>query len=81
MGELRQIPGVGIKTEQDFIKLGIHQIEDLRGVDPEALYEKDCIQRGIRIDRCQLYVYRAAVYYAENKKHDPEKLKWWNWKD
>jgi hypothetical protein len=28
-----------------------------------------------------LYVFRTAVYYASNSKHDPEKLKWWNWKD
>ena len=28
-----------------------------------------------------LYVWRLAVYYAENKEKDPEKLKWWYWKD
>jgi Pathogenicity locus len=33
------------------------------------------------VDRCVLYVFRAAVYFASNKKHDEEKLKWWNWKD
>jgi len=27
-----------------------------------------------------LYVFRCAVYFAENKNPDPEKLKWWNWK-
>jgi hypothetical protein len=21
------------------------------------------------------------VYYASNAEHDPEKLKWWNWKN
>jgi hypothetical protein len=21
------------------------------------------------------------VYYASNAEHDPELLKWWNWKD
>ncbi|WP_334292712.1 helix-hairpin-helix domain-containing protein [Parasporobacterium paucivorans] len=28
-----------------------------------------------------LYVFRCAVYYANEEAHDPEKLKWWNWKD
>ncbi|NMB56563.1 pathogenicity locus, partial [Candidatus Beckwithbacteria bacterium] len=31
-------------------------------------------------DRCLLYVFRCAVYYAKGGR-DPEKLKWWNWKD
>jgi hypothetical protein len=24
---------------------------------------------------------RCAVYFAKTKNPDPEKLKWWNWKD
>ncbi|WP_334307362.1 hypothetical protein [Anaerotignum lactatifermentans] len=28
-----------------------------------------------------MYVWRLAVYYAENEEKDPEKLKWWYWKD
>jgi hypothetical protein len=28
-----------------------------------------------------LYVFRCAVYYASHEVHDPELLKWWNWKD
>ena len=27
-----------------------------------------------------LYVFRCALYYASNDIHDPELLKWWNWK-
>lgn len=27
------------------------------------------------------YVFRCAKYYAVNSEHDPELLKWWNWKD
>ena len=37
--------------------------------------------RGEQIDRCVLYVFRCAVYYAANETHESEKLKWWNWKD
>jgi hypothetical protein len=28
-----------------------------------------------------LYVFRCAVYYATEKEHDPELLKWWSWQD
>ena len=79
--ELQQIPGVGKQTEQDLIRLGYPTIASLRGIDPEALYERDRKERGGSLDRCVLYVYRCAVYYASNETHDPEKLKWWNWKD
>ncbi len=24
---------------------------------------------------------KEIVYFASTKKHDPEKLKWWYWKD
>ena len=81
MGELRKIPGVGKKTEEDLIMLGYETIESLKNTDPEELYNKECLLKGCKIDRCQLYVYRCAVYYASNEKHDPELLKWWNWKD
>ena len=37
--------------------------------------------RGGTMDRCVLYVFRCAVYFAETSRHDPELLKWWNWKD
>ena len=81
MGELRKIPGVGKKTEEDLIMLGYETIESLKNADPEELYNKECLLKGCKIDRCQLYVYRCAVYYASNEKHNPELLKWWNWKD
>jgi hypothetical protein len=28
-----------------------------------------------------LYVLRCAVYYASTDDPNPERLKWWNWKD
>lgn len=81
MGELRKIPGVGKATEKDLIQLGYSTIASLRDEDPKALYEKECFMKAKKIDRCQLYVYRCAVYYAKTEKPDPEKLKWWYWKD
>ncbi len=79
--ELREIPGVGKVTEQDLIEMGYTTIESLKGEDPEFLYDRHCVLKGYQVDRCQLYVFRCAVYYSENEVHDPEKLKWWYWKD
>jgi len=79
--DLKTIPGVGKETEKDLIEMGYSSVDSLKGEDPEEMYERHCIIKGCRVDRCQLYVFRCAVYYAENENHNPEKLKWWNWKD
>lgn len=79
--DLQKIPYVGKETEKDLLLLGFDSIASLRGANPEKMYERECALKGVEIDRCQLYVYRRAVYYAEHEVHDPEKLKWWNWKD
>ena len=78
--ELRQIPGVGISIANDLLNIGITSIADLKGQDPEFLYHQSNKYAGTVQDRCLLYVFKCAVYYATEKKHDPEKLKWWNWK-
>ncbi|MCJ7855197.1 helix-hairpin-helix domain-containing protein [Lachnospiraceae bacterium NSJ-143] len=79
--DLRNIPGVGQTIEQDLINIGINSVNDLCGADPEELYIKDALFKGQKSDRCLLYVFRLAVYFAENDIHDEEKLKWWYWKD
>ena len=79
--DLQQIPYVGKRTEEALRMLGFDSIASLRGADPQVIYERECLMTGQKIDRCQLYVYRMAVYYAENDIHDPAKLKWWAWKD
>ncbi len=67
---------------------------DLRGRDPEALYD-DLQSRLGPVDRCVLYAFRCAVHAAEHAAahgrrgdqgcghgaDDPELAKWWNWKD
>jgi hypothetical protein len=79
--DLRRIPGVGKTTALDLWSLGLRSVGDLRGRDPQALYEAQEALAGRHVDRCVLYVYRCAVYFAETASPDPEKLKWWNWKD
>lgn len=79
--DLQRIPGVGPSIAQDLYGLGVHRVSDLRGQDPEDLYNELCAQLGKRVDRCVLYVFRCAVYFASNAEHEPEKLKWWHWKN
>jgi hypothetical protein len=78
---LQKIPGVGPSIEKDLLDLGICRIDDLKGESPDDLYARLCSIKNARVDRCVLYVFRCAVYYAEKKVHDPMLLKWWNWKD
>ena len=78
---LTEIPGVGKRIASVMEALGIRQVRDLRGRDPEELYLRECAMKGYQEDRCALYVWRAAAYYADHETRNPEKLKWWYWKD
>jgi hypothetical protein len=77
----RQVPGVGKSIAEDLWNLGLRSVSDLKNQDPEDLYLRLCALQGTHVDRCMLYVFRCAVYYASNDIPDPELLKWWNWKD
>jgi len=79
--ELEQIPGVGPSIARDLENIVIHAIADLKGKKPEALFEQSNRLAGVTQDRCLLYVFRCAVYFAETDNPEPEKLKWWNWKE
>ena len=83
--DLQRIPGVGPSIARDLYGLGIHTVADLRDQDAEALYARLCRQAGQKVDRCMLYVFRCAVYFARHEAAhippEPEKLRWWYWKD
>ena len=79
--ELTQIPGVGKSIANDLVQIGIKRISDLKNKNPEKLYHQSNTYCGVVQDRCVLYTFRCAVYFASNDKHDPKKLKWWNWTD
>ena len=78
---LQTIPGIGASISNDLFDLGFRKPVDLKGKTPEIMYQELISLRGEHIDRCVLYVFRCAVYYANHSFHDPELLKWWNWKD
>ena len=79
--QLQVIPGAGKSIAADLFHIGIMNVEDLVGRSPEDLYRESNAFTGVVQDRCLLYVFRCAVYYATEKKHEPEKLQWWYWKD
>lgn len=81
MRDLQRIPGIGPSMARDLIDLGFESVEALKGGNPEAMYRDLIALRGLYMDRCVLYAFRCAVYFAEAREHDPELLKWWNWKD
>jgi hypothetical protein len=78
--DFRRIPGIGPNLAMDLWDLGYRSVEELRNADPQAMYEAHCAQTGMPVDRCVLYAFRCAVYFATTENPDPEKLKWWNWK-
>ena len=78
--DLQTIPGVGPSISQDLRELGYGSVTSLADQDPEVMYSRLCDMHGYQ-DRCVLYVFRCAVYFASNETHDRELLKWWNWKD
>ena len=73
---LQSIPGVGPSLARDLYDLGYATVADLRGADPEEMYARLIHIRGEHQDRCVLYVFRCAVYFASERHHDPELLKW-----
>lgn len=81
--QLTDIPGVGRSICQDLKNIGIKTLDDLIAKNPEQLYDMSNAYAGRTQDKCLLYVYRCAVYYANTDENnlDEEKLKWWAWKD
>lgn len=69
--DLRTIPNIGERTKQALNNIGINCVEDLKGNDPSKLYFQDCLIKGFQEDKCQLYLFRMAVYYADNTTHQP----------
>lgn len=78
---LQVIPGVGPSIAGDLYELGLRRVADLAGKDPERLFRRHETLKGMPVDRCVLYTFRCAVYYASHPEPDPKLLRWWVWKD
>jgi len=77
---LETIPGIGKSLAQDLRNINIHSVKELKGLDPQDVYDRSNAYAGAVQDPCVLFAFRCAVYFAEGGRK-PEKLKWWNWKN
>ena len=51
-------------------------VADLKGQNPNVLYDKLNAYSGVTLDICMLYTFRCAVYFATKDHHEKEKLNW-----
>jgi len=69
------IPNVGPAIARKLRALDVATVEDLRGRDPEELFERLCALDGRRHDPCLLDTFVAAVDYANGGPARP----WWEY--
>lgn len=77
MSDLRLVPCIGAKKEQELMELGYDSLESLKEADPDELYIKVCAKQGWQLDKCVLYAFRCAVAFAKDPAPNPEKYRWW----
>jgi hypothetical protein len=70
---LTAIPNVGPAVARKLLALDVRELDDLRGRDPDELFERLCAQDGRRHDPCLLDTFSAAVAYADGGPARP----WW----
>jgi hypothetical protein len=70
---LTDIPNVGPAIARKLRRLDVHGVDDLRGRDPDELFERLCAMDGRRHDPCLLDTFVAAVAYADGGPARP----WW----
>ena len=68
------IPNIGKAMAADFRRLGITEPEQLRGQNPDAMYERLCSVTKERQDPCVLDTFVAAVRFMEGGPAQP----WWD---
>jgi hypothetical protein len=69
--DLRTLPNIGPAMARTLTRLGIQQVQDLRGQDAERLYRRLCDLDGRRHDPCVLDTLTAAVDYANGAPARP----------
>jgi hypothetical protein len=79
--EFTRIPSIGRACALDLWNIGLRSVADLKDQNPAHLYGRLNAVTGIAHDICMLYTFRCAVYFATEVAPEPEKLKWWYWKD
>jgi hypothetical protein len=72
---LTEIPNVGPAVARLLQRVGVSALDDLRGRDPEELFEQLCVLDGRRHDPCLLDTFVAVVAYADGAPARP----WWEY--
>jgi hypothetical protein len=67
----RNIPNLGPAMYEDMRRLGIQEFSELRGKDPQQLYERLSKLTGTRQDPCVLDTFCALVDQASGKPARP----------
>ncbi len=76
---LADLRSVGPATIEDFRKLGITKVSQLKGRDPKKLYDKICKLTGQKHDICVLDVFQCAIAQAENQNLPRAHTNWFYW--
>ena len=77
--KLSDLRSVGPATIEDFRKLGITRVDQLKGRDPKKLYDKICRVTGQKQDICVLDVFQCAIAQAENPDLPAAHRNWYYW--
>jgi hypothetical protein len=76
---LIDLRSVGPATVKDLAQLGITEVEQLTGREPEALYAELCAVTGRRHDPCCEDVFAAAIAQARDPDLPAEQCDWPWW--
>lgn len=81
--DITTIPGIESSIAQQFEKIGVRSIADLKQKDPELLFNN--LKKKNKLIKQStspilLYVLRMSVYFA-NGGRDSDKLAWSAWRD
>jgi Pathogenicity locus len=76
---LKDLRGIGERMLEDFQKLGIRSVPELKSRDAQELYNRMCELTGTRQDPCVLDTYRCAIEQARNPDLPREQMDWWYW--
>jgi len=71
---LVDIPNIGVAIAQDLCSLGLTMPEDVKHMDPLAVYEALRTPMGQRHDPCLLDTFLAAKKFMNGGPRQP----WWN---
>jgi hypothetical protein len=73
--DLQALPNVGPAIARKLLQIGVQQPDDLRGQDPEQLFQRLCDLDGRHHDPCLLDTFAAVVDYANGAPARP----WWHY--